>query len=134
MEPIKPQLLIIDSFPAGLAVTSGINNSNVLTWNAVQANKFTVVNGVMASEQFASQHVDDVRTDTFFLGAVAFVNTCCGTIGNSGLSLDNGNTILGGANPTFTAIPEPGTFAMFGIGAFCAMLVKRKMSAGQRTK
>ena len=123
--------LIIDSFPAGLAVASGINNSNVLAWNSVQGNKFTVVNGVMTSEQFLAQHVDDVRTDTFFLGAVIFTTNCCGTVANSGLSLDNGLRIVGGANPTFTAAPEPGTFALFGIGVFGAMLAKRKLGAGQ---
>lgn len=123
--------LIIDSFPAGLAVADGINNSNALTWNAVQGNLFTVVNGVVTSEQFAAQHVDSVRTDTFFLGAVTFTTNCCGTVANSGLSLDNGLRIVGGANPTITSVPEPGTFALLGIGVFGAALAKRKLGAGQ---
>jgi hypothetical protein len=115
--------VIIDTYPA---LSGDVPNLDVVTWDVVAVNSFTVVDGQIVSGGIGAQNntATFANFDTFLIGGViAFILPCCdAALANNALTFGGAEAVAnndGFQGVTYRAIspvPEPGTVALLSLG------------------
>lgn len=107
--------VLIETFPAGLG---GIVNVGLdaVTWGVQNANAFAVAGGAITAANFFAQDITGggAAADTLLLNAVAGFNLL--TFDNNGTQVRNNAGLGGTTYAQVSAVPEPGTWGLLGIG------------------